>query len=198
MNTQTLALAFLAATAIGGVAWVFVYPSLSGEKQAESRRALVAKPEPGETLATLSLSNTAGLWRRLELGKDRASGEFASDPDANLAFVFDAAVQTDPVVADLSGSSAQASEPVRVLVARAEAIGRADLSGALALSGSQSNLRALPPEQLKTVAGQAGAMIAEFKSAKRVVVRRDTATVVLQNGGVASLVRENGVWKAAD
>ena len=46
MNTQALALAFLAATAIGGVAWVFVYPSLSGEKQAESRRASVAKPEP--------------------------------------------------------------------------------------------------------------------------------------------------------
>jgi tight adherence protein B len=46
MNTQTLALGFLAATAIGGVAWVFVYPMLSGEKQAESRRALIAKPEP--------------------------------------------------------------------------------------------------------------------------------------------------------
>ena len=46
MNTQALALAFLSATAIGGVAWVFVYPLLSGEKQAESRRASVAKPEP--------------------------------------------------------------------------------------------------------------------------------------------------------
>ena len=46
MNTQTLALGFLAATAIGGVAWVFVYPLLSGEKQAESRRASIAKPEP--------------------------------------------------------------------------------------------------------------------------------------------------------
>ncbi len=46
MNTQMLALGFLAATAIGGVAWVFLYPVLSGEKQAESRRASVAKPEP--------------------------------------------------------------------------------------------------------------------------------------------------------
>ena len=46
MNVQSLALAFLAATAIGGAAWVFVYPSLSGEKKAENRRALVAKPEP--------------------------------------------------------------------------------------------------------------------------------------------------------
>lgn len=46
MNMQTLALAFLAAAAVGGLAWVFVYPMLSGEKKAESRRASVAKPEP--------------------------------------------------------------------------------------------------------------------------------------------------------
>ena len=38
MNTQTLALAFLAATAIGGLAWVFLYPLLSGERKAEARR----------------------------------------------------------------------------------------------------------------------------------------------------------------
>jgi Flp pilus assembly protein TadB len=43
---QALALAFLAATAVGGVAWVFIYPLLSGEKQAEARRLAVAKPEP--------------------------------------------------------------------------------------------------------------------------------------------------------
>lgn len=46
MNMQALALSFLAATAIGGVAWVFIYPLLSGERRAESRRASVAKPEP--------------------------------------------------------------------------------------------------------------------------------------------------------
>src|SRR5947209_18193184 len=46
MKVQTLALAFLAATAVGGAAWVFIYPILSGEKKAESRRASVAKSEP--------------------------------------------------------------------------------------------------------------------------------------------------------
>jgi tight adherence protein B len=46
MNMQALALAFLAATALGGLAWVFIYPSLSGEKKAESRRASIARPEP--------------------------------------------------------------------------------------------------------------------------------------------------------
>jgi tight adherence protein B len=51
LNMQTLALASLAAAAIGGVAWVFVYPLLSGEKQAESRRASLAKPEPAKRQA---------------------------------------------------------------------------------------------------------------------------------------------------
>ena len=46
MNIQMLALAFLAATAVGGLSWVFLYPSLSGERKAEHRRASVAKPEP--------------------------------------------------------------------------------------------------------------------------------------------------------
>jgi tight adherence protein B len=46
MKMQTLALAFLAAAAIGGIAWVFIYPLLSGEKKAENRRASVARPEP--------------------------------------------------------------------------------------------------------------------------------------------------------
>ena len=43
---HTLALFLLAAVAVGGVAWVFVYPVLSGERQAEKRMASVAKAEP--------------------------------------------------------------------------------------------------------------------------------------------------------
>jgi tight adherence protein B len=46
MKMQALALAFLATAAVGGMAWVFVYPLLSGEKKAANRRASVAKPEP--------------------------------------------------------------------------------------------------------------------------------------------------------
>src|ERR1700689_2492061 len=37
---------FLVAIAIGGVAWVFVYPFLSGEKRVERRMANVARSEP--------------------------------------------------------------------------------------------------------------------------------------------------------
>jgi len=43
---QAIALFFLAAVAVGGVAWVFVYPILSGDRKAEQRMANVAKSEP--------------------------------------------------------------------------------------------------------------------------------------------------------
>jgi tight adherence protein B len=40
---ETIALFFLAAAAIGGMAWVFIYPLLSGERHAEKRMATVAR-----------------------------------------------------------------------------------------------------------------------------------------------------------
>jgi len=43
---QPLVLFFLATVAVGGVAWVFVYPLLSGERKAEQRVASVAKAVP--------------------------------------------------------------------------------------------------------------------------------------------------------
>jgi tight adherence protein B len=43
---QAFGLFFLVAIAIGGVAWVFVYPFLSGERHAERRMASVARSEP--------------------------------------------------------------------------------------------------------------------------------------------------------
>jgi tight adherence protein B len=45
-NMQFLALGFLAATTVGGLAWVFLYPLLSGERKAEQRRASFARTEP--------------------------------------------------------------------------------------------------------------------------------------------------------
>jgi tight adherence protein B len=51
MKIQAFALTFLAATTIGGLAWVFVYPLLSGERKAENRRASIAKPEPASRQA---------------------------------------------------------------------------------------------------------------------------------------------------
>jgi tight adherence protein B len=43
---HTIAVFFLAAISMGGVAYVFVYPIISGERQTEKRMASVAKPGP--------------------------------------------------------------------------------------------------------------------------------------------------------
>ncbi|HEY4140735.1 MAG TPA: pilus assembly protein, partial [Pseudolabrys sp.] len=42
---DSLAVFFLASVAVGGIAYVFLYPILSGEKKAEQRMASVAKAE---------------------------------------------------------------------------------------------------------------------------------------------------------
>src|ERR1700726_5046666 len=43
---EAYGLFFLVAIAIGGVAWVFIYPFLSGERHTERRMASVARSEP--------------------------------------------------------------------------------------------------------------------------------------------------------
>jgi tight adherence protein B len=75
---QLLALGFLAATAIGGVAWVFIYPLISGEKQAESRRASVAKPEPAAKRQTEKTQRSRreqveGSLKELEARREKQS-----------------------------------------------------------------------------------------------------------------------------
>ncbi len=51
MPMQTLALFFLGMAAAGGVGWVFLYPLLSGERQAEKRQALISRHEPAARAA---------------------------------------------------------------------------------------------------------------------------------------------------
>jgi len=45
MPIQQLGMFFLAAAAVGGIAWVFLYPLLSGERHAEKRMQNFAKPD---------------------------------------------------------------------------------------------------------------------------------------------------------
>jgi tight adherence protein B len=52
MPLQTLALFVLGTLAAGGVAWVFLYPLLSGEREAERRQAMVARPDPAARVTT--------------------------------------------------------------------------------------------------------------------------------------------------
>src|SRR5882724_4759707 len=46
MKLSSLALVCLAALTVGGLAWVFIYPLLSGGRQGEKRRASLARVEP--------------------------------------------------------------------------------------------------------------------------------------------------------
>jgi tight adherence protein B len=46
IDAQTLVVFLLVSLAMGGVAWVFIYPYLSGQRTAELRRASIAKSEP--------------------------------------------------------------------------------------------------------------------------------------------------------
>ena len=46
MDVQTLSVFGLAAFAVGGLLWVFVYPILSGERKTEKRMASVSRTEP--------------------------------------------------------------------------------------------------------------------------------------------------------
>jgi tight adherence protein B len=64
MTIQHLALFFLAAAAVGGIAWVFLYPLLSGERQAEKRMQSVAKPDRG---AAKAATRAAPKLRRTEV-----------------------------------------------------------------------------------------------------------------------------------
>jgi tight adherence protein B len=56
MAIQTLAIAFLAALAAGGVIWVFVYPILSGERKAEQRQQSIVRADPAAARAAAATS----------------------------------------------------------------------------------------------------------------------------------------------
>jgi len=154
--------------------------------------------EAGAFMHTLTLSHTGGVWKQLEVSTTRASGGYDAGGEPDLAFSFSAPVFTDPVQADLKGAEAQASEPMKVLIARAQAIGRGDIPAALALSAKDSRLRDIPPAALRKFGGEAAGMVKQFRTAQRVVVRRDTAVAILDAHSWANLVREDGAWKVAD
>jgi hypothetical protein len=165
------------------------------------RVTILAKPDdPTEFVPSLSLSDSNGLWRRLTVDATHVEGEFQSGDNPDLAFSFSAPISTDPVVADLKGAAAQSSEQVRVLNARAQALGRGDLPAALSLTSRQAaaQLRAIPPAQLKQATASMGELIKALKGVNRVVVRKQSAVAIMPGGNFSSLVLEDGAWKVAD
>jgi len=160
---------------------------------------VLAKPaEAGSSLTNVSLSNSSGIFKRLDVSATRVSGDYDGGEDSDFRFSFSAPVFTDAVQADLKGADAQKSEQVRVLTVRAQAIQKGDLPAALALSSRGSGLRGVSPAELKGAASMVAEMIRDIKTIRRVVVRRETAVALLPQGSWASFVLEDGVWKVAD
>jgi len=161
---------------------------------------ILAKPEPGYSLATTTMTNSAGLWERLEATPTRIVGEFKADASEKAQFKFSAPVFTNPVEADLKGAAAAAAEPVKVLAARAEAMAKGDLATAASLSTATAGARLadIPPELKKMMAKELPKLQARLKAPRRVVIRRETAVVMLGPGEYASVAKVDGVWKAAD
>jgi hypothetical protein len=160
----------------------------------------LAKPDdPTATLTTISRSDSNGVWRQLTITATSVAGDYQDD-DTGLKVVFNAPLAADPVVADLKGLAARSSEQVRVLAARAEALGRGDLAAAAALTARQSSddLKSMPPDQLKAMSPAMSAEVRQLKAIQRVVVRQHTAVALLSADESASLVFEDGQWKVAD
>lgn len=161
---------------------------------------VLAQPEPGYSLTTRTLSNSEGVWKTLNASPTRISGELKDDLNDDMRFSFSAPVFTNAVVANLTGPAAAASEPVKVLVARAQALQKGDIPTVLSLSteGAVESFGKLDPEMLKMIRRELPGMIQKLKAPRRVVIRRETAAVQLDKDSWASAVLVNGVWKGTD
>ena len=161
---------------------------------------VLAPPQPGYSLGTLSISNSEGVWKRLDVSATRVGGELSPDASEKLTVRFSAPIFRDAVVADLRGPAAAAAEPTKVVLARAEAIVRGDIAAAVALSTEASGARLgdIPPEVATMLKRELPKLVARLKSVRRVVVREQTAVIFLGPGEYANAVRQDGAWKVAD
>jgi hypothetical protein len=159
---------------------------------------LAQSGEAGAFMHSLSLSRNTGLWKTLTASDTRVAGDYDGAGEPDLAFSFSAPVFTDAVVSDLKGPEAVASEPVKLLITRAQLLAKGDLAGAKAISAKGSQIQDISPEMLKMASSQIAGVLKQYRAAKRVVIRHETAAVVLDAHSWASLIREDGVWKVAD
>ena len=81
MPMQSLAIFVLVALAAGGVIWVFVYPILSGERQAERRQESIARSEPA---ARVGPSRTGPKVRREQVEETLKELELRQKKAKNL------------------------------------------------------------------------------------------------------------------
>jgi hypothetical protein len=159
---------------------------------------ILAKPSEGASLATITLTDTSGLWKKLNVAATRIGGDIDHEAaDYGFTASFSAPVFENKVTADLKGPAAQASEQVRLLIAREQAFARGDLDAAKAMTSTQGRalFDTLPPEYLAELRKAAPASIADYRRIARVVVRGESAVAILPEAASwQSFTRDEGKW----
>lgn len=177
-----------------------VLMSINPEDRTGLVATILAPPEPGYSLATMTISGTEGLWERLDVAATRISGEIRPGMHEKLECRFSAPVFNDRVVSDLKGAAAATCEPAQAILARAQALIRGDVPAAIALSTEASGARLgdLPPSTITLIKREVPKLVARLKTVRRAVIREQTAVVFLGPREYATTAREGGVWKVAD
>ena len=84
MNLQMLAIFLLATFCAGGVAWVVVYPYLSGEKEAERRMSSIAKSS-----VPTSKGHLSGIEIAPRAGRNQPQGPRGAGQEVEVAAAVD-------------------------------------------------------------------------------------------------------------
>ncbi|MDR2856429.1 MAG: hypothetical protein LBV50_01095, partial [Novosphingobium sp.] len=174
----------------------------------KAEAAVLAPPEGdyGEIRAELSLTHGDGILRRLEVAGGRVTGELQPDETPggyfNLTARFSAPVSTDRVTQELTGAAARDSEPVRVLIAFAEALARGDMATATSLTSAdlRQSVAKMAKFPKKIRAQQVPELVTAIRETPRVVVREISAEVEVGAPGywIRLLREDDGSWKAAN
>jgi len=154
--------------------------------------------QPGVAVST----STTNAFSALQVTEGQASGATSlSDPPFGLKATFSAPITANPITLDLTGKAAVDSTQAKTLMGFRDALGKADLASA-AKYATAAKMKGI--EQARTMMGDqlfraevkkemGGPPLAQ--TIKRVIVRGDSASVMMGRGSVAELVQEDGGWK---
>ena len=182
-----------------GLSAVVVFADPAGKDRGAQLSLLNAAGTQQPGFATASDTNALSEF---QVAAEHASGAITfQGGQIGLTAKFSAPITANPITADLTGKAALESPPVQALAAYDAALAKADMA---ALAKCTTALRL---KQIQAFHDQAGekafrqAVKSETggpplaQTVKRVIVRGESASVVLKGGEVAELVQENGAWK---
>ena len=156
----------------------------------------VLDPAPGEAaLATISLSDNAGLWKKLEATNGWLTAELKERPGMTIRFA--APILEDPPKEDLRGPAARSHPLVAMLRQQVTALGRGDLAAADAHSSvrQRGQTAGASPALITAMRQQAPMMLSDIGRINRIVVRGNIATALGPDGAAYGFVSEDDAWK---